>query len=153
MADKKKSTEITDDDLVKTEENMAITEATVTKKSAILLAIHRAQQTGRNLSNDDLAWNGTILTNKDITILICDTDNQQHAIKVPGNKPYRCGINILQQLVVKAIQEGPLEMRQNFYAEGGMPRDAKPLRIEVLENGFDPNTIQAHKTTLIPSLV
>ena len=110
----------------------------------IIKSVHRAVLFGKTLALSEQAWQGTVKLNKPVIIELWH-DNKRKQISFTGDKPIKIGIVQLQDLVRKAIQEGPEDMRVNFYTnDGGKNRcSGQPLSIEILEEELNPNFIAA----------
>jgi len=100
---------------------------------SILERVHKAMTKAVQLSKRDIAWQGTIQTNKD-TVVEVYYYNKKEIINIKGGKPlYNCDIRVLQQLVLRAVQEGCADKKYDWNATG-TPNTENPLEITILEH-------------------
>ena len=64
--------------------------------------------------------------------VVVTVKGQPHTINLPGKTPLDCDHVILRELVLKAIQEGPVGMKQRFEDRSGDARALKPLQLTLI---------------------
>lgn len=104
----------------------------------ILERVHGYVQFGKRIEGNDRHWEGIINVNKDVTVTITDTEVfPQRPVKIffPAGVDQKCGFSVLQQLILRATKEGPVDKRHDWNATGE-PRTKNPLKIEIKTEGI-----------------
>ena len=118
------------------------------KLSNTLPYLHKCLTQGRILKKRYENWSGTIKINKAASISIADEKGKRMKVTIPGGKPVKVGLAVLSRLVMRSIQEGPEEKRNDWKAKG-RGRAERPLEIEIIEESIDVNSPLAYKKALI----
>lgn len=119
---------------------------------AILKRVHRYVQFGKKPTSDDISWEGVVTLNKQTTICLTNQATQkQEYIRFPGNEEIKCTFAGLQQLVLKATQEGVADKRHDWDAKEGKSLEKNPLKIKIMENGVSPSNPDYYKRLRVPT--
>jgi hypothetical protein len=93
--------------------------------------------------------------NKDVKLFITNPKTQKmDECLISARTPTDCNIVILRELVLRAIQEGPASMKQDFFDESGTPRiyltDDKGKPLPESKQPVEPLKIKVLKEDILP---
>lgn len=116
-------------------------------KPELFRAFHYAIMGGKPHRSAYLHWCGEIVLNRDQVVHVTDSLSRRPvAISIKAMTPTKINRLILEQLILRAIQDGPANMTFTWEPDNGIPRSMadvdeknryEPLKIHILSESID----------------